>query len=351
MRLPSQGSVSARRDGLLALTTLLMMLVWPLPAATLDSATTSGTNFAVAAFRFWSPGTAGVLRGVVVLLPGSNADGRALVEDEFWQTFARRHQFGLVGCLFKDHPHENMNIEEYARASAGSGQALLVALSDLAARAKHPEVASAPLLLWGHSAGGEFNYEFACWKPERVLAFVVNKGGYYFTHLASAAARHVPGILFVGEKDLEFRNRSVRGLFSVNRESGALWTLAIEPGAAHEIGRTRELASAYFAAVLRMRLADASGAMQPAPRRAWTGNLQSQEIFPVSSQQDNGALTVWLPDATFAREWQAFIRGQALPAGNADQTSLRSVEEMRGQNATLRRELSAPDGPSGRLQR
>ncbi len=48
-----------------------------------------------------------------------------------------------------------------------------------------PEIAQAPLLLWGMSAGGEFNYEFVAWKPERVAAFVVNKGGIYYSALLS----------------------------------------------------------------------------------------------------------------------------------------------------------------------
>ena len=61
-----------------------------------------------------------------------------------------------------------------------------------------PKLADAPLLLWGMSAGGEFNYEFAAWKPERVVAFVVNKGNVYYTGLASDAARRVPGLLFTG---------------------------------------------------------------------------------------------------------------------------------------------------------
>ncbi len=29
----------------------------------------------------------------------------------------------------------------------------------------------------GFSAGGQYNYEFASWKPEKVISFVVNKGG------------------------------------------------------------------------------------------------------------------------------------------------------------------------------
>jgi len=33
----------------------------------------------------------------------------------------------------------------------------------------------------------------------------------------------VPGILFVGGKDLEFRTNTIVGLFAVNRRGAALW--------------------------------------------------------------------------------------------------------------------------------
>ncbi len=214
----------------------------------------AGPNFSVAAFRWWHPAETRLLRGVVVLVPGSNADGREQVDDAFWQEFARRNDLALVGCWFKDHPHENMNIEDYARAADGSGQALLDAVDRLAKAAAHPEAAAASLLLWGHSAGGEFNYEFVCWKPARVLAFVVNKGGYYFTHLAPAAARAVPGIFFIGGKDEAFRIQSIQGIVAVNLQAGAAWKLVVEPDAGHEPGRTRELAVAFFAEVIARRL-------------------------------------------------------------------------------------------------
>jgi dienelactone hydrolase len=221
--------------------------------ATFDVESSPGPNFAVAAFRWWHPPEARALLGVVVLVPGSNGDGRAQVEDPFWQDFARQHRLALVGCWFQDHPHENMNIEDYARAPEGSGQALLDAVDHLAKAAAHPEAATAPLLLWGLSAGGEFNYEFACWKPARVAAFVVNKGGYYFTHLAPAATRAVPGLFFIGGKDEAFRIQSIQGIFAVNRQAGAAWKLTVEPDAGHELGKSRELAVEFFAEVLSRR--------------------------------------------------------------------------------------------------
>lgn len=234
---------------------VLAILCGPAAAnASLNVDLPAGANFSVAAFRWWHPAGAGPLRGVLVLVPGSNADGRAQVDDAFWQDFARRHDLALVGCWFQDHPHENMNIEDYARAADGSGQALLDAVDRLARAAAHPEAASAPLILWGHSAGGEFNYEFACWQPARLLAFVVNKGGYYFTRLAPAATRAVPGIFFIGGRDEAFRIQSIQGIVAVNRHAGAVWKLVVEPDAGHEVGRTRELAVEFFDGVLANRL-------------------------------------------------------------------------------------------------
>jgi hypothetical protein len=71
--------------------------------------------------------------------------------DAGWQAFAAKHRLALVACRFTDKPHEQNFIEEYVDVSQGSGQALLTALESFAARSKHPELASAPLLLWGMS--------------------------------------------------------------------------------------------------------------------------------------------------------------------------------------------------------
>jgi hypothetical protein len=141
-----------------------------------DETAPAGANYDKAEFRLWHPDSARVLRAVLVLVPGSNEDGRSDVGDRFWQAFADRNDLALVGCRFTDKPHDEAFIENYANAGQGSGQALLDALTAFSKRSNHPELANAPLLLWGMSAGVEFNYEFTAWKAERVAAFVVNKG-------------------------------------------------------------------------------------------------------------------------------------------------------------------------------
>src|SRR5688572_4563340 len=122
--------------------------------STLDEAIPSGRNFDKAEFRLWLPKDLAQARAIVVLVPGSNGDGRREVDDPAWQAFATRHGLALLGCRFTDKPHEQSFIEEYVNVSLGSGQALLDALSALAQRSQHPELATAPLLLWGMSAGG-----------------------------------------------------------------------------------------------------------------------------------------------------------------------------------------------------
>src|SRR5689334_2305821 len=211
--------------------------------AAFDVAVPPGTNYDKAEFRLWYPASAAPVQAALVLVPGSNGDGRPMADDPFWQDFAARHHLALVACRFTDKPHDQMFIEHYVNVSQGTGQALVDALGRFASRSGHSELATAPLLLWGMSAGGEFNYEFTAWKPERVAAFIVNKGNVYYTALAPAAARQVPGLLFTGEKDLEFRTNTIVGLFAVNRRAGALWALTQEPGAAHEVARSRDLAA------------------------------------------------------------------------------------------------------------
>lgn len=262
-----------------------------------------GANFAHAAFRLWVPPQVKHVRAVTVLVPGSNEDGRALVTDPAWQAFAARTQTALLGCHFGDRSHPQPFIEEYSDAARGSGAALLQALTQLAAAAKLPELARAPLLLWGFSAGGQFNYELTAWKPERVLAFVLNKGGIYFTALTPSAAREVPGLLFVGELDLPSRRQVVEGLFALNRRAGARWALVRERGRAHELGQSPELSRMFFEDVLALRLPGTEPRALPADAGVH-GDLDTLRTQPQASTAIRDA-GVWLPSERVARAWAA----------------------------------------------
>lgn len=289
------------------LTALLMVAQAPAPVSMPGDITIPpGTNYDKAEFRLWLPPDVPALKAVLVLVPGSNGDGRSQVDDEFWRAFAVKQKVALVGCRFTDKQHDQSFIEHYVNVSQGSGQALLDALGQFAAREKHPEIASAPLLMWGMSAGGEFNYEFVAWKPERVAAFIVNKGGIYYTALASKAAREVPGVLFVGGADLDSRVFTIKGLFGVNRRAGALWSLVEEPGLGHVVGRSKELGAMLFEDVL----AAPKGTITE--NTGFVGDIRAFTFQPAAGAKISNILTSWLPTERFARAWKAVATGAPL---------------------------------------
>ncbi|HMD36910.1 MAG TPA: hypothetical protein VKH42_18175 [Vicinamibacterales bacterium] len=289
---------------------LLLAAALPASASSFDVSMPSGTNFDKAEFRLWIPEGAARVRALVILVPGSNGDGRPQVDEPFWQEFATKHQVGLVGVRLTDKQHDQMFIEHYVDVSKGSGQAFLDALASLAKQSNHPEIATAPFLLWGMSAGGEFNYEMTAWKPERVIAFVVNKGNVYYTALAPAAARSVPGLLVTGEKDLEFRVNTIVGLFAVNRRAGALWALAQEPGIGHAVGRSKDLAEMFFGEMLAARLPSGSDLRALVEKDGFFGDVKTGEFQPVAESKPPTTPVAWLPNARIARAWQAVVTGK-----------------------------------------
>jgi dienelactone hydrolase len=269
---------------------------------TFDHTAPPGANYDKAELRLWVPTDAAAVRAVLVLTPGSNGDGRGDVDDVEWQAFAVRQRMALVGVHFTD--KQPSIFEEYADVSKGSGQAILDGLEALASKSRHPEIANAPLLLWGMSAGGEVNYELTAWKPERVIAFVVNKGGIYYTALVPKAARNVPAVLFIGGKDSESRTDVVTGLFALNRRGGGLWALAEEPGAAHVVGKSKALAMVFFEDILPMRLAADGTLKAVAEQDGFTGDVHVK-TFKKAEPFRAGVMNAWLPTERFAKAWQA----------------------------------------------
>lgn len=294
---------------------LLFSLAAPSPSQTLDVSLPPGENYDKAAFRLWHPPEIETLFAVLVLVPGSNGDGRGQVEDETWRELAHEHDLALLGVQMTDKRHEQMFIEDYVDVKRGSGDALLQALDMFANQSGHGEISTAPLLFWGMSAGGQFNYEFALWKPERVLAFVVNKGGIYYSAQASKAAQLVPGMFFIGETDLEFRNDIIAGIFAINRRAGALWALAVEPGVGHAVAGSKAMAVQFFDEVIPMRLpeetvSDSAPRLRPLKMQAgFIADPKSGEVQPAADAPRTNYPTSWLPTETLARAWQELVGG------------------------------------------
>jgi len=239
--------------------------------------------------RVWVP--EGPIRAVVTLAPGLDGDGRGMATDPAWQEFAIRNNCALAAL--------SMRGSGYYRASDWTGKTLLDGLTAMAKETGRSELATAPLLMWGHSAGGQFNYNFAMDKPQRLMGFIINKGGHY-EERATASGRKVPALCIAGEKDTELRVTSITKLFTDNRRLGAKWALLVEPGEGHGPGRSREIAMVFFEDLL-------AGAAKP-----WTGNNETGAIEPEMQGASGGKNTSWLPGEPTAHKW-AEIRGVTNP--------------------------------------
>lgn len=261
-------------------------------------------NFTEARFRLWLPEKVQQVRGVFVLVPGFQGDGLDLVNEPRWQQLATKWNFGLLGCTLRGKK------EAYYIADKGTGRALLEALAKLALQSKHPELKDAPLAMWGHSAGGQFNYNFTVWAPERVIAFIAVKGGYYDA-TTDARSRSVPALFFIGEKDENIRVQSITEIFQTNRRQGAVWCLAVEPNGGHGVGKTLDLALAFLDAVVPLRLpatAARSGALRSVDQiPAWLGDLDSYQIASVAYYSQTRNEAAWLPDEGTAQKWKDFV--------------------------------------------
>jgi hypothetical protein len=281
----------------------------PNQPVTADVQMPAGANYAVASFRLWYPKAVASVKAVLMLDPGSNSDGRGDVTNTDWQQFANTEKVALVGSYFRDRDTSLVD-ELYAQAALGSGQALLDALAKLAAQTGRCELAVAPLLLWGMSAGGEFNYDFTSFAPERVVAFVVNKGGYYHPPLPSATTATVPGLLFIGGQDAQYRIDAINTLYAAGRAFAAPWALTIERKLAHDLGDSPALARLFFHAILPLRLpSDGSRALRSIDQtRGYVGDLDALTVTAAGpSPPAKLARTAWLPDQATADAWKTIV--------------------------------------------
>ena len=126
-------------------------------------------NFAEASFSCRLPKHPAL--GILFLAGGTDCDARPWLLDPRWQALADSERLVLIAACLRGAG------EAYEVASKGSGQALLDAIDTFARKSGRPDLSSLPVTLYGHSAGAQFVFNFACWKPERVRAIICLKSG------------------------------------------------------------------------------------------------------------------------------------------------------------------------------
>lgn len=197
---------------------------------------------------------------------------------------------------------------------------MLATIAYVAQQSGHAELANAPLLLVGSSAGGCMAHGFARVHTARVIGFVSAKGGCHVGGVSPAST--VPAYLFIGEEDPVSPTAifTITELFLENRAAGAPWALAIELGAGHWFPRDNRLHINWFDAVLTRRLPPVTMPGTPAALRpidevsGWLGNRTSFTIAGYACYTSTKQQASWLPSEQSARDWQNMASAGSVTA-------------------------------------
>jgi pimeloyl-ACP methyl ester carboxylesterase len=210
----------------------------------------------------------------------------------------------------------------------GSAATFLRSLEDLGKLSGHPELATIPWALWGHSGGGHWVGGMTLMHPQRVAAVWLRSGVPLVKanpdrpdikpHALTEDALTVPMMCNLGTKEgvsvTEGRFARVwpanQTFFQAVRGEGGLVAVAVDPLTAHECGNQRYLAIPWLDACLSLRLPKRAGmplrAMPTA--EAWLADPTATEAFPASKYDGKPSQAGWLPNAFVARLWMQYVK-------------------------------------------
>lgn len=282
-------------------------------------------------YTVWIPDDVQKLRGVIVHQHGCGVGackgGETAAYDLHWQALAKKWDCALLGPSY--HQPEKENCRLWCDPRNGSEKTFLRALTDLAGKAQHPELATAPWCLWGHSGGAFWASLMQTLHPERIVAIWFRSGtaftawekGEIAKPQIPEAAYQIPMICNPGGKekgDARFRGAydGAMDMFKAYRPKGALIGFAPDPRTAHECGDSRYLAIPFFDACLALRLPEPGGAseqLKPVDTKsAWLAALESDVAVPAAKYDGDANQAGWLPDERIAKAWMEYVKTGAV---------------------------------------
>ena len=258
------------------------------------------------------PGGAGPLRGAIIVLGGPVTSGFVtgdplvttdpLLEQSLQslgaslRSQARASRVALIGS-------ETINMPN----TPASDDALLAALGTIGNQSGHPELAGAPVLMFGLSAGSREAGGLAARNPGRTIGLLL-RVPVAAPSLSSADALAVPAFLMQAELDVPAVNDAIQGIFADNRTRGARWALAVEPGVGHstatDIGNGA--AMSWISVVLARLPSTAGSPLVDFPESAgWLGDGVSLQIAPWADYTGDRTTASWHLSEDAALIWKA----------------------------------------------
>jgi len=286
-------------------------------------------------YTLWIPPGVKSVRGLIVHQhgcgEGSCKSGLTGAFDLHWQALAKKHGCALMGPSYEQ--PDKADCQLWCDPRNGSDAAFQKSLTDLGAKSGHPELATVPWALWGHSGGGHWAGGMVLLHPDRIAAAWLRSGvpllqaspdrSAIKTHTLPDAALGVPIMCNPGTKEgvtvKEGRFASVwpanEAFFTAVRSKGGLIGVAVDPLTAHECGNQRYLAIPWLDACLTARLPAQNGdPLKPMPADgAWLAPLLGTEAITAGKFSGEKEKSVWLPDAAIAKAWMSYVKDTAIP--------------------------------------
>ncbi len=281
-------------------------------------------------YTLWIPEGLKKVRGIIVHQhgcgSGSCTGSVTAAHDLHWQELARKNNCALLGPSF--HQAKEQHCRLWCDPRSGSADVFVDSLKKLAEKSGHPEVATAPWCLWGHSGGGFWSSLMQMLYPKRIAAIWFQSGtayGYWNADQTPvpeipAAAMKIPMMANPGIKEKEGKPPTGAwggslAMFKDYRSKGAPIAFAPDPASGHETRDSRYLAIPFFDACLDLRLPDQAGAAlkELDLSKGWLAESLSENA-PVPAKDFKGDATkaVWLPNESVARVWLDFVKTGAV---------------------------------------
>ena len=282
-------------------------------------------------FRAWIPDGVSRLRGLIVHQHGCGKGacqgGETAADDLHWQALAAKWGCALLGPSYQQEDGQNCRL--WCDPRNGSRVRFLQALDDLADRSNHPEVATVPWCLWGHSGGAFWASLMQTSDPERIVAVWLRSGTAFATWEKgdvirpeiSEAAYQIPVMCNPGAKEkgnarFDGAWNGALAMFRAYRAKGAPIGFAPDPRTGHECGDSRYLAIPFFDACLAARLPDGDSArskLRAIDRdRGWLAPVEGERAEPAIAYHGEAREAVWLPDERVARAWMEYVKTGAV---------------------------------------
>lgn len=300
-----------------------------------EASSTPGELIFPVKYTVWIPSGVEALRGVIVHQhgcgEGSCKSGLTGAFDLHWQALAKKHDCALLAPSYEQ--PQAADCQMWCDPRNGSDAAFQKSLVDLGQQSGHPELATVPWALWGHSGGGHWAGGMTLLHPDRVAAAVLRSGvpllkanpdrAAIQPHTLDEAVLAVPILGNLGTKEgVTVKEGKFSGAWKANeafftavRSKGGLIAISVDPFTSHECGNQRYLTIPWLDACLTARLPAKSGQpLQPMPTEdVWLAPLLGTEAVPAATFAGEPTTAMWLPNEAIAQAWMRYVKDTEIP--------------------------------------